>query len=106
MFVIPTTHLIGTFWIKYLVLWVIVSFPTKLTGERPNVTLCYKLRRTFFTPKFNQIPPKVPFSTVFGFQNSQIVLGITQLKINILMFFPAKNILGRLKNVNNVMLVC
>ena len=57
--------------------WII--FP-HLTGECPNVTLCYKLRRIFFTPKFDQIRPKIAtFRLFFGYQVSQIVLGIAQL---------------------------
>ena len=52
-----------------------------LTGECPNVTVRYKLRRTFVTPKFDQIRPKsASFRPCFGFQISQIVLGIPQLR--------------------------
>ena len=50
-----------------------------LTGECPNVTLCYKQKRTFFNAKFDQIREIDTFRPFFGFQNSQILLGIVQL---------------------------
>ena len=56
------------------------TLQTCLSEECLNVTVCYKLRRTFFTPKFDQIRPKIAtFQPFFGFQNSQILLGIAQL---------------------------
>ena len=51
-----------------------------LTEEYPNVTVCYRLKRTFFNRKFDQICPKMAiFLPFFSLQNPQKVLSILQL---------------------------
>ena len=51
-----------------------------LTVECPNVTLCYKVKMTFFNTKFNQIRPEIAnFWPLFVLYNPQNVLGIVQL---------------------------
>ena len=53
-----------------------------LTGECPNVTVCYKQKMTFFNTKFYQICPKIAtIWPLFGLQNPQKLLGIHLLNL-------------------------